>query len=164
MKAQCGFTWIELVLVMAVVAVLALMAIPSIQEGTIRKQVKEGLQLADVAEKAVQAMWSATGEMPADNKAAGLPESDKIVGSMVSAVSVDHGAVTVTFGNNASKALEGKRVTLRPAAVPDQPIVPIAWLCHAIGVPKGMVVHGRDDTDLPAPYVPVECREATAVK
>ncbi|SRR5260221_9047241 len=164
-KRQRGFTLIELVMVLAAMAILALMAIPTMQEGTLRKQVKEGLALADVAKAGVQAAWSLAGEMPADNKAAGLPEPEKIVGTMVSAVRVDNGAVTLTFGNNASKALLGRRITVRPAVVPDQLIVPIAWLCHGADVPKGMEVRGRDETDLTPQTLPVECRApATAEK
>ena len=46
---QAGFSWIELLSVVAVVAILALMAIPSLQESALKKQVKEGMGLADVA-------------------------------------------------------------------------------------------------------------------
>ena len=153
-----GFTWIELLLVLAVAAILALMSIPAMHEGAVRKQVKEGMALADVAKPAVQAAWGLAGEMPADNKAAGLPEPEKIVGSYVKSVGVQDGAITLVFGNNASKVLHGRRLTLRPAVVPDEPLVPIAWLCHALNVPKGMEVKGRDQTDLAPDALPVECR------
>ena len=49
---------------------LALMAVPGLQENMLKKQVKEGLELADVARKGVQAVWSATGELPNNNAAA----------------------------------------------------------------------------------------------
>ena len=158
MKRPAGFTWIELMMVLLVLALLALMAIPAMQEGTLRKQVKEGLVLADVAKAGVQAAWSATGEMPADNMAAGLPEPGKIVGTMVSGVRVKGGAITITFGNNASKLLTGRNLTLRPAVVADQLIVPIAWLCHGANVPQGMEVRGSDETNLGPEMLPVECR------
>jgi len=160
--SQAGFTWIELLMVLAVAAVLALMSIPAMHEGVLRKQVKEGLALADVAKAGVQAVWGMTGELPADNKAAGLPEPVKIVGSYVSSVTVEDGAITLVFGNNASKVLHGKKLTLRPAVVPDQLIVPIAWLCHEINVPKGMERRGRDLTDLSPDTLPVECRPGPA--
>lgn len=158
MLRQRGFTWIEMLMVIGVIALLALMAIPSMRDGVLRKQVAEGLALADIAKQGVQAAYSLTGEMPADNKAAGIPASDKIVGNMVKAVNVDQGAITVTFGNNASKALDGKRVTLRPAIVPDEHMVPIAWLCHAAREPQGMQANGRDETDVPPEWLPVICR------
>lgn len=158
MTRRRGFTLIEMMIVLGVVAILALMAVPSLRDKTLRKQVKDGLALADVAEGGVQLAWSLTGEMPADNGAADIPDNTRIVGALVKAVTVDNGAVTVTFGNNAGKALDGKRVTVRPAVVIGEPTVPIAWLCHDANVPKGMVVRGRDDTDLPSAWLPVECR------
>jgi type IV pilus assembly protein PilA len=162
MDRHSGFTWIEMMMVVGVVALLALMALPSLRDGAVRKQVKEGMALADVAKAGVQAVWTIAGVMPTDNKAAGIPAREKIVGNFVTGVNVDQGAITLTFGNNASKAIEGKRLTIRPAVVPDEPAVPIAWLCHAIGVPKGMDVRGRDETDVPPEWLPVECRGPAA--
>ena len=161
-RSCSGFTWIELLLVVAVLGALALMAIPSMQDNVLKRQVREGLALADLAKKGVQGAWSVAGEMPADNKAAGIPEHDKIVGNLVKDVNVTDGAVTLTFGNNASKALDDKKVTLRPAVVPDQPVVPIAWLCHEVAVPKGMEVRGKNATDVPSNYLPAECRGGEA--
>ncbi len=157
-----GFTWIELVLVLAVVAILGALAIPGMQDTALKKQVREGLALADLAKKGVEAAWSAANEMPADNAAAGIPPRDKIVGNLVKAVNVDAGAITLTFGNNASKSLEGLHVTLRPAIVADQPLVPIAWLCAAVPVPAGMEARGADATDIPPKWLPVECRGPAA--
>ena len=162
MNRAAGFTWIEMMIVLGVAALLALMAIPALRDRAVRKQVEEGFALADVAKGGVQAAWSATGRMPADNQAAGVPAHDRIVGSYVSDVAVEDGAITVTFGNNASKVLEGKRLTVRPAVVADERAVPIAWLCHAIAVPNGMQVRGRDATDLPPEWLPVDCRARAA--
>lgn len=153
-----GFTWIELVLVLAVIAIIGAMAIPGLQDTALKKQVKEGLELADVAKKGVQSAWTTSGEMPKDNAEAGVPAGDKIVGSMVKEVQVDHGAIHITYGNNASKAITGMKVTLRPAVVKDEPKVPIAWLCHRVPVPDKMEVKGQDRTDIPPKWLPVECR------
>lgn len=145
-------------LVLAVIGILAAMAIPAMQERALKKQVKDALALADVAKAGVQLAWTAAGEMPKDNKAAGLPEREKIVGNLVTAVNVDEGAITLTLGNSAAKHLHGKHVTLRPAVVPDERVVPIAWICHGAAVPKGMEVKGRDETDLQPSWLPLECR------
>jgi type IV pilus assembly protein PilA len=157
-RVSAGFTWIELLFVLAVFAILLGLAIPGMRDIAARKQVNEGLALAELARQGVQAAWTATGKMPEDNAAAGIPPHDKIVGSLVSDVKVADGAITLTYGNNASKLLEGKRVTLRPAVVADQPMVPIAWICHDLPVPKGMEIRGRDETDIPASFLPVDCR------
>lgn len=159
MAGQRGFTWIEMLMVIGVIGVLALMAIPSMRDGVLKKQVGEGLALADVARRGVQAAYALTGEMPADNRAAGVPESAKIVGNVVKSVSVEQGAITVVYGNNASNAIAGKRVTLRPAVVPDEKVVPIAWLCHLAKAPEGMQVHGQDQTDVPPEWLPATCRQ-----
>ncbi|MGZ5034129.1 MAG: pilin [Usitatibacter sp.] len=155
-----GFTWIEMLIVVAVIGALALMAIPALQDSALKRQVKEGLALAEVAKTGVQAAWTLTGEMPANNAAAGVPPRDKIVGTLVKDVNVDAGAITLTYGNNASKALEGKHLTLRPAVVPGEPAVPIAWICHDVPVPGGMELKGRDETDIQSSYLPIDCRGA----
>ena len=155
---QRGFTWIELVMVIAVIAILAGLAIPGMQDTALKKQVKEGLALADVAKAGVQAAYLLGGAMPANNEAAGLPPSEKIVGNLVKDVRVDGGAITLTYGNNASKVLLDKHVTLRPAVVAGEARVPIAWVCHDVPVPAGMEITGRDLTDLPPSHLPVECR------
>ena len=155
---QHGFTWIELIIILAVVGILGAMAIPGMQDTALKKQVREGLELADVAKKGVQAYWTLNGDLPKNNDEAGVPAKDKIVGAMVKEVEVDHGAIHVTFGNNASKALMGMKVTLRPAVVKDEPKVPIAWLCHNVPVPNKMEVKGHNRTDIPPKWLPVECR------
>lgn len=153
-----GFTWIELVMVLAVIAILGALAIPGMQDTTLKKQVREGLELADVAKKGVQGVWGSSGELPKNNEEAGVPAKDKIVGNVVKEVEVDHGAIHVTYGNNASKAIAGMKVTLRPAVVKDEPKVPIAWICHRVPVPDKMEAKGHDRTDIPPKWLPVECR------
>ena len=161
MKRERGFTWIELLGVITVIAILALMAIPSMSEATMRRQVKEALSLADVAKAGVQAAYVlGGGTLPDDNEAAGVPPPEKIVGNYVKQVKVEQGAITLELGNNAHRGLQGKHVTLRPAIVPGEVRTPIAWLCHNLDVPKGMEVKGRDQTDLPPDWLPVECRGA----
>jgi len=161
-RRPAGFTWIELLFVVAVIGILALMAIPGMQENMLKKQVKEAMELADLAKKGVQAAWTLAGEMPNNNAQAGIPPRGKIVGNLVKDVNVDAGAITLTFGNNASKALEGKRLTLRPAVVDGEPSVPIAWICHNVPAPKGMDIRGKDETDIKTSYLPIECRGAAA--
>ena len=160
MAPQRGFTWIEMLMVLAALAALLLMAVPSMQDGVLKKQVKDGMSLATLAEPNIQAAYSLAGAMPADNKAAGLPDHDKIVSQLVKDVNVANGAITLTFGNNASKSIDGMTLTLRPAIVPDEHMVPIAWICHDTPVPKGMQIQGQDLTNLPAKWLPIECRGA----
>ena len=149
---------IELVMVMAVVAILALIAVPTFLDRNVRLQVQEGMALANLARSAVNGFYGLHGELPNSNDDAGVPPKEKIVSNLVSEVSIDAGAVTITFGNNVNSAVAGKRLTLRPAIVKDAPTVPIAWLCNNKPVPNGMSAMGTNRTDIPGKWLPIECR------
>ena len=151
-------------LVLAVVGILIMMTLPSLRESAMRKQIKDGMALADVAKQGVAAYYTASGEMPNNNEQAGIPPSHKIIGSFVKAVDVSDGAVTLTYGNNANAGIDGKKLTIRPAIVAEHRQVPIAWICANVAVPKGMELKGPDATDIPINWLPVECRSAEAGK
>src|SRR3970282_1831117 len=95
-----GFSMMELMVVLAVIAILALMAVPSFTDKIIRDQIVESLPLADIAKAPVSASGATPRPFPADNAAAGLPASDKIVNNYIRSVSVREGAIDITFGNN----------------------------------------------------------------
>jgi prepilin-type N-terminal cleavage/methylation domain-containing protein len=76
MNRNDGFTWIELVLVLGIVAIIGAMAIPGLQDTALRKQVKEGSTSRMWRARAVQSVWATTGKMPDDNEEAGcLPRT-----------------------------------------------------------------------------------------
>lgn len=152
-----GFTLIEIIVVLAVVAILATIAVPSIQARLVREQIVEAMKITDIAKPPIATMWALTHALPADNAAAGLPVADKIVGNFVRSVSVEAGAIHVSFGNRANTALQGKVLTMRAAVVEDAPIVPLAWVCgHAEAVEK-MTAKGTDRTTVPDKYLPLNC-------
>lgn len=141
-----------------ILAILALMALPSYQDKIVRDQVIEALPLADIAKPPVQTAWSLKLGMPSDNAAAGLPPAEKIVGNLVSSVVLENGAIHVTFGNRANGAISGKLLSLRPAVVDDAPVVPVAWVCGFAPVPGNMTVKGTNRTSVPERYLPFRCR------
>jgi type IV pilus assembly protein PilA len=161
---KSGFSIVEMVFVLGVLGILLAMAIPAMQGMALRRQVVDSLALAKIAEAGVQARWSASNKMPTNNADAGIPLPEKIISNTVSRIDVSDGAVTLTFGNNAGKALHGKKLTLRPAVVVDTPMVPIAWICNNVAVPNGMQVRGENATDVPSEWLPVECRGPSAGK
>ena len=155
-----GFTMVEMMVVIGVVAILMLMAVPSYQDKFIRDQIVEALPLADIAKSPVAASWAALQSLPPDNASAGLPSADRIVSNFVSSLSVQGGAIHITFGNRANNVIKNKILTLRPAVVDDAPIVPVAWVCgYAVG-PGKMTIKGENKTNIPMNYLPVRCRSA----
>ena len=153
-----GFTLIELMVVIAVIAILSLIALPSYLDRIVREQVAEALPLADIAKPPVAAAWLLGQPLPADNAAAGLPQADKIVNAVVSSVTVQDGAIHIRFGTKANRALLGKTLSLRPAVVEDTPVVPITWLCGPATAPDKMKAQGVNKTDVPAGLLPLRCR------
>ena len=148
----------EAMLVIAIVAIMATLAVPSYLEKIIRDQVVEALPLADVAKAPIGKAWVTSQAFPEDNAAAGLPAADKIVNYVVSSVSVRSGAIDIAFGNQANGNLKGKILTLRPAVVDDAPVVPITWVCGYAAPPEKMTVKGTNGTDVAARYLPLKCR------
>ena len=153
-----GFTLIELMVVVGIVAILALLAVPTYQDKFIRDQIAEAMPLADIAKTPVAMSWALLQTFPADNAAAGLPAADKIVNNYISSVAVENGAIHVTFGNRANHAIAGKILTLRPAVVTDAPIVPVTWVCGFATGPDKMTVKGDNKTNLPPGWLPINCR------
>ena len=150
---------VEMMAVLAVMTILALMALPSYLDRIVRAQIEAALPLADIAKKPISDAWKMLHDFPDDNAAALLPVADKIVGNHVSSVAVDHGAIHITFGNKASGAIMGKILTLRPAVVADEPIVPLAWICGYATAPEKMTAAGKDKTNIPPELLPLECRD-----
>lgn len=161
---QAGFSAVEMLLVLGVFAILAMMAVPSYQSKIIRDQVAAAIPLADTAKDPISAYRRLTGELPADNKESGLPVADKIVSNHIQALEVVDGAIHLVFGNSANNLLKGKILTIRPAIVEDEPVVPIAWICGNAGTPDKMVVQGENRTDIPDTYLPVACRKISSGK
>lgn len=149
---------LEILVALAIVGIVAALALPGMFNGLVRDQIVESGPLIDTARKKVAAYWAGSGTLPDNNKEAGLPAADKLVGNYVRSIVVRDGVIDVEFGNNASGALQGKTLTFRPAVVEGTPMVPVAWVCAGANPPAGMTVKGDDRSNVPPALLPVNCR------
>jgi type IV pilus assembly protein PilA len=127
-RISAGFTLIELMIVVAIIAILAAIAIPAYQDYLIRAQVTEGMSLASGAKAAEWDFVSNTGRLPTSNKSAGLAENTSITGSYVSSVDLaPAGKITVEF--NAPKANSKIKTSALVLSAITQ-AGSIAWSCN----------------------------------
>lgn len=108
-----GFTLIELMIVVAIIAILAAIAIPAYQDYVARAQVSEGFSLATGAKSAITVYYGDRGIYPNDNAAAGMAEPASISGKYVSSVTVDNmGGISVLFSGSSSAKISGQTLAL----------------------------------------------------
>lgn len=113
--SSAGFTLIELMIVVAIIAILAAIAIPAYQNYLIRAQVSEGMTLAGGAKAAVWDFVANTGQFPTNNQSAGLPSAGSIRGTYVSKVDVSGGQITVSYDNpGTNMAIKQQILVLSP--------------------------------------------------
>ena len=160
-----GFTVIELVIVIAVTALIGALCISALRTYTVRKQVTESLAAAASLQDRVAKAFRTSGVPPADWRATGFPvDAGDIDTEYVEAVDIARGRIEIHFGRAADAAIARRTLSLTPFETADMQIV---WICgnQAPGVGLELLgfAGGADQavqvpTTIETRYLPSTCR------
>jgi type IV pilus assembly protein PilA len=147
MAKQQGFTLIELMIVVAIIAILAAIAISQYQDYLIRTQISEGASLADGIKTAVGEFANNRGRFATGtNVSYGLASAASIAGTYVASVSVSGGVIYARYssqnGHRASEVIDGQSLLFSPITHAGS----IEWKCNK-------------SSQLKEKWVPTTCRD-----
>ncbi|CAA0118587.1 Fimbrial protein [BD1-7 clade bacterium] len=156
-----GFSLMELMIVLAIIAILMTLAMPDLTHKHAREDVNETLEKFDRFKSNIEVFYVLQGRFPEDHIEASMPASDKLIGNNFTGATVEKGAIHIYFGNKATAVLRDKVLSLRPLYVPDSPRSPISWACGYDQAPQGMEASATNLTDVAIIDLPLNCRNRT---
>jgi type IV pilus assembly protein PilA len=141
-KKSGGFTLIELMIVIAIIAILMSYAIPAYRDYTVRAKAGEGLSLTSALKTYISEAWVSSVDITTLNSGAdGIPVANTITGANVSQVAVASGVITVTYSNDPT--LAGNTLTLTPGVATAATSGSLEWDCTSTLADR---------------YLPADCR------
>ena len=128
-KLQKGFTLIELMIVVAIIGLLASVAGGMYTDYIIRVQVVEGFTLSAPVRLQMIEYHNENGSWPNNNNLADLQNQNDIDGRFVKSVALNKHRVEIQYGEDANKAIWGKKIQLVPSVANGV----INWSCDTKG-------------------------------
>jgi len=158
-----GFTFIELMIVVGIIGVLAAIAGPAYQDYTARGKVAEAFDLAKPVQKNIRDYYDRWGVFPTSNGQTGLQAAERYAGHYVKSIQVEQGGVISITLDDITKEINGQELHLIPAVNVASPTAPFAWVCEKAPPPEGMkptAPISEERLTLPSKYLPASCRKS----
>lgn len=158
--AHAGFSLLEMIVVMAIMAILAAMILPLFLSKIPREQIDESMPLISSVNAKVTSYYNSKlsgGEpaLPASNEAAGANPPESYAGVYVESIGIVNGAVNVKFRSTANGKLAGKVVSWRPVVSGKNPIS--EWVCGYKTVASNLETGGTNATNVTRDALPLRC-------
>jgi Pilin (bacterial filament) len=139
----------------AVAGIAAAVAVPAYDDYVARSQVTQAVQGAGGYKTAIAEYFANYGELPADDSGLGDPGYGEAA-KYLESYTIDDGAIVLTFGDAASKALKGATLVLKPYRIGGQ----MVWQCaDATVADEAEPLSGTlESTTLATKLLPADCK------
>lgn len=158
---EFGFSLLELVVVMVIIAVLATLAVPLFLSKVPREQIEESLPLILPVMEKVESYYNESlaqkmPALPSNNQVAKAGTAESYAGLFVESITIVDGAVNVKFRPSANGKLAGKIVSWRPT-VKEGSAMNKQWICGYKVAPTDMQTGGANATNVTRDALPLKC-------